>query len=101
MVESPNGAMSISHQCDLLGLCRSRFYYKPLGQEKELNLTLMQELDKQYLKTPFYGIRRMTVHLQSLGYMVNHKRVKRLLRRFIENQTPQNPIKSMKSIHTC
>lgn len=47
----------------------------------ELNLTLMAELDKQYLKTPFYGIRQMTIHLQSIGYTINHKKVRRLLRR--------------------
>jgi putative transposase len=41
----------------------------------------MTELDKQYLKTPFYGIRRMTAHLRSLGYCVNHKRVQRLMRK--------------------
>ena len=41
----------------------------------------MTELDKQYLKTPFYGIRRMTAHLRSLGYSVNHKRVQRLMRK--------------------
>jgi putative transposase len=41
----------------------------------------MTELDKQYLKTPFYGIRRMTAHLRSLSYSVNHKRVQRLMRK--------------------
>ncbi len=41
----------------------------------------MTELDKQYLKTPFYGIRRMTAHLRSLGHSVNHKRVQRLMRK--------------------
>lgn len=41
----------------------------------------MTELDKQYLKTPFYGIRRMTAHLRSLGHCVNHKRVQRLMRK--------------------
>ncbi|NEP16399.1 MAG: IS3 family transposase [Leptolyngbya sp. SIO4C1] len=35
---------------------------------------------EQYLKTPFYGSRRMTVHLQQLGYSVNRKRVQRLMR---------------------
>ncbi|MGI0495305.1 IS3 family transposase [Alkalinema pantanalense CENA528] len=28
----------------------------------------------------FYGSRRMTVHLQELGYLVNRKRVQRLMR---------------------
>ncbi len=81
MIEKANQDLSISHQCDLLGLCRSRLYYKPVGQESEDNLILMIELDKQYLKTPFYGIRRMTAHLRSLGYCVNHKRVQRLMRK--------------------
>ena len=40
----------------------------------------MRLLDEQYTKTPFYGIRKMTVHLRSLGHCVNHKRVRRLLR---------------------
>jgi putative transposase len=40
----------------------------------------MRLLDEQYTRTPYYGIRRMTVWLQSLGQEVNHKRVARLLR---------------------
>lgn len=68
LVEKSSQDISVSHhQCDLLGLCRSRLYYKPVGQESEQNLILMVELDKQYLKTSFYGIRRMTAHLHSLG----------------------------------
>lgn len=40
----------------------------------------MRLLDEQYMRTPFYGIRRMTVWLQQQGYLVNHKRVARLMR---------------------
>lgn len=40
----------------------------------------MRLLDEQFLKTPFYGVPRMTVHLQEKGYHVNPKRVRRLLR---------------------
>jgi putative transposase len=39
----------------------------------------MRWLDEQYTRTPFYGIRRMTVTLQQQGYAVNHKRVSRLM----------------------
>lgn len=39
----------------------------------------MRMLDEQYTLTPFYGIRRMTAWLRSLGKKVNHKRVARLL----------------------
>lgn len=46
----------------------------------EENLVLMSLLDKQYLDTPYYGIRRMKWFLQQQGYAVNHKKVARLLR---------------------
>jgi putative transposase len=44
------------------------------------NLTLMDEIDRQYLSTPFYGRMKMTQHLKSLGHWVNPKRVGRLMR---------------------
>ena len=37
-------------------------------------------MDEQYLETPFYGVRRMTAWLQTQGYAVNEKRVRRLMR---------------------
>jgi putative transposase len=40
----------------------------------------MELIDKQYLKTPFYGSRRMTVILEDMGYDVNRKRVQRLMK---------------------
>jgi putative transposase len=39
----------------------------------------MRLLDEQYTRTPFYGVRRMTVWLRQPGYAVNTKRVARLL----------------------
>jgi putative transposase len=43
-------------------------------------MELMRMIDEQYLKTPFYGTRRMTEQLQRRGYQVNRKRVRRLMR---------------------
>lgn len=40
----------------------------------------MHLIDEQYTKTPFYGIRRITEALRRLGYIVNHKRIARLMR---------------------
>ena len=40
----------------------------------------MRLLDEQYTKTPYYGVRRMTVSLRREGWEVNAKRVRRLLR---------------------
>ncbi|MEL7510507.1 MAG: IS3 family transposase, partial [Cyanobacteria bacterium J06554_1] len=43
------------------------------------NLTLLKLIDQQYLKTPFYGSRRMREYLREQGYQVNRKRVQRLM----------------------
>ena len=40
----------------------------------------MRRIDEQYLKTPFYGSRRMAQHFQRAGFSINRKRVQRLMR---------------------
>lgn len=70
--------IGIGRQCELLGLHRSGLYYAP-SPESEDNLCYMRLLDEQYLKTPFYGIRRVTRWLSKKGVKVNRKRVKRLM----------------------
>lgn len=42
---------------------------------------LMNLLDEQYTKTPFYGVEKMRVYLNERGHQVNVKRVRRLLRK--------------------
>lgn len=74
-IEHP--VLSISRQCELLGLSRSVFYYQPAKANKE-NLMLMEEIDRLYLKYPFFGTRKMAQVLKEQGYGVNRKRVKRL-----------------------
>ena len=71
--------LSLSRQCELLGLSRSSYYYKPV-EESAYNLMLMRMMDEQYLQTPFYGVGQMTCFLRRQGYEVNPKRVRRLLR---------------------
>jgi putative transposase len=70
--------LSICRKCELLGLNRST-YYLPPAVESEENLRLMRLIDEQYLKTPFYGSRRMTAVLERRGEAVNRKRVQRLM----------------------
>ncbi len=78
LIEAAHPELSIRHQCDLLGLNRSTYYYVP-AMESPLNLALMRLIDEQYMRTPFYGWPRMTVYLHNQGYAVNHKRVQRLM----------------------
>lgn len=72
--------MPVSRQCALLNVPRSSVYYVPCTSESPENLALMRRIDEQYLKTPFYGVPRITWWLNQEGHNVNHKRVARLMR---------------------
>jgi putative transposase len=78
-VEWKGSGLSVRRQCELLGLNRSTAYYTP-AEETEENLCLMRRIDEQYLKTPWYGSRRMAHWLTIQGTVVNRKRVQRLMR---------------------
>lgn len=75
-IEQITPKLTISQKCELLGLSRSSVYYQP----KEANDTdVMNEIHEIYLSLPFYGYRRVTAELQVRGYVINHKRVQRLM----------------------
>ncbi len=77
-MERGHPEISVRRQCELLGVNRSGLYYEPVG-ESEQNLGLMRLLDEQYTRTPFYGSRKMTEWLATVGHRVNRKRVARLM----------------------
>ncbi len=70
---------SIRKQCTLLSIHRSGFYYTPKGESQE-NLEIMRIMDEHYLEHPTEGVLNMQDMLFVLGFVVNHKRVRRLLR---------------------
>ncbi len=70
--------LSISKQCALLSLPKGTLYYQPIPMGY-YSLDLMDLIDAQYLKTPFYGSRRMLAYLRSIGHQVNRKRIRRLM----------------------
>ena len=78
LIEPSNSHLSIRRQCELMGLNRSSYYLSP-ATESEENLRLMRLIDQQFLRTPFYGSRRMTASLERSGEAVNRKRVQRLM----------------------
>ncbi len=78
MIDSSSSQLSIRRQCELLGLNRSSYYYEPAKETIE-NLQLMRRIDEQYLKTPFFGSRRMAIVLTGEGEGVNRKRIRRLM----------------------
>ena len=79
MVDRRHPGLSTVRQCALLSISRSSLYYRPRGHSQK-DLALMEQIDQQYLATPFYGSRRMKVWLGRQGHWVNRKRVRRLMR---------------------
>ena len=76
LVTNKHPHLSVVKQCELLGIHRSGFYFKPRG-ESGLNLRLMECIDKKFMECPFYGVARMTSYLRyELGYAVNEKRIR-------------------------
>jgi putative transposase len=80
LIDFGHEQIPVCRQCELLGLPRSSLYYHHDGSKAEHDRHLMRLIDEQYTRTPFYGIRRMTVWLRGQGHCVNHKRVSRLMR---------------------
>jgi putative transposase len=78
LIEPSNDHLSVRRQCELLDINRSSFYLPPAAESEE-NLRLMRLIDQQFLKTPFYGSRRMTASSERSGETVNRKRVQRLM----------------------
>ncbi len=79
LVDRRYGRLSVVRQCQLLGVSRSSFYYRAKGTLQQ-DLSLMREIDRQYLETPFYGSRRMKACLERQGKPASRKRVQRLMR---------------------
>ena len=74
--------LALSLQCKLLKVNRSVVYAHKnrvlKSVDKNENL-LLELLDEEYTRHPFYGSRRMTKYLCGLGHKVNRKRVQRLM----------------------
>ena len=79
---SENGPLSVVRQCELAGTKRSTYYalspaISPDAEEAEL----LDLIDKEYTRHPFFGSRKIKKHLVDLGYKINRKRVQRLMRK--------------------
>ncbi len=79
MIRRHHPDLTLSHQCRLLSISRSSFYYTPKGERPE-NLALMRRIDGLFLKYPFYGSRQMVRQLRRDGIRVGRHRVRRLMR---------------------
>ena len=72
--------VSLSTQCELLSISKGALYYKPITMDP-FSVAVMAFIDRQHMQTPFYGSRKLVVELGKNGYIVNRKRVQRLMRK--------------------
>ena len=77
---SDNEPLSVRKQCKLIEISRSTVYYEPVGESDE-NLQVMRLMDEHFLDHPTHGVLQMQDFLFALSFTVNHKRVRRLLRK--------------------
>jgi putative transposase len=73
-------SLSKRQQCELLDINRGSLYYKPTGEKQE-NLDIMRMMDEHHLEHPTDGVLRMQDYLFLKGFLLNHKRVRRLMRK--------------------
>lgn len=75
-------SLPISRSCRALEVSRSGYYKWRTKQEiiSFDDMDLRNQIQRIALEFPGYGYRRITAELQNLGYVVNRKRVLRLMR---------------------
>ena len=82
MVELPRG-LTIEQACALLALPRSRYYQllapQSRAEERSEALRLRDRIEELCLEFPRYGYRRVTAQLRREDFLVNHKRVQRIM----------------------
>ena len=73
--------MPLTRMCELFSVSRS-WYYEKLSAEPVANkeLDLRYVVERIVLEFPGYGYRRVTAELHRRGWVVNHKRVLRIMR---------------------
>ncbi|MGB5865321.1 MAG: IS3 family transposase [Sulfitobacter sp.] len=78
MIRKENTDLSLTRQCKLLKISRSSIYYTPVGMNAE-TLKLMHEIDRVFIKYPFFGSRQIAAYLPQSGFSAGRHRVRRLM----------------------
>ena len=79
LIDRDHQTLSISAQCEMLGLSMSSYYYSHSTDSVDI-LQILKRLDKQYLATPFFGARKLLNELLKLSFVLNIKKLRRLMK---------------------
>jgi putative transposase len=80
LIDKSDEEFSQRRQCLLFGVNWSTLHYKPVGI-KPRDREMMNLLDEEYTKHPFYGVRKMKKFLRTKGHKVGNDHVRTLLRK--------------------
>lgn len=80
MLDRGDKALSMRRQCALVGVARSGVY-RPRKPANDNDAPLLRRIDELFTAWPFLGSRRLTAMLRAEGFLINRKRVQRLMRR--------------------
>jgi putative transposase len=78
-------SIALNKQCALLNINRSVIYQQQKQQRNQCKFDgrdqlLLQLIDEEYTRHPFFGSRKIRIYLRDLGHRVNRKCVQRLMR---------------------
>ncbi|MNK51257.1 IS2 transposase TnpB [compost metagenome] len=67
-----------------MGISRATFYHSPHKEEKQMakDMELRTRIEEIHLELPGYGYRRIQAQLLREGKRVNHKRIKRVMKKY-------------------
>ena len=85
-------SLPLMKKCNLLDMSRSTMYYIPVKREIDLEeLEIRRLMDELHIKYPFMGSRSLRDQLRSKGYIINRKRVRRLMNEMNIHSTAPKP----------
>ena len=77
LVRADDG-VPLSRKCALAGLSRASLYYEPRPADAR-TLALQLVVDELYMEFPYYGTRRVMLHLRRAGHAVGRDKARSLM----------------------
>jgi len=74
LIESKHQKLSISEQCELVGVSRSSYYYKAVAMSQE-DIKILHKIDEIATDNSEYGYRLIHAQLKEDGYSIGKNRV--------------------------
>ena len=74
LVETGLKDISMTRQCELIGISRSSYYYESVPYSEQ-DIKIMRKIDEIYTDASFYGYRRIHMQLKEYGFSIGINRV--------------------------